>query len=290
MHGPIAVNNLSFLERAPLLREFKITTSTTALTGFPRAPWHQLVDIHIDVGEKWTFLGSELWRALAQCVKLELLHLKTANHHRILTGPQPTSSPHRVTLPRLREFHVSGREPALFTWLALSHIFDNLHLPRLEKLDIGGRSTGRLWERTYLQSFLSLDNLLNASACSLTTLSLDEYISVPSLVVLQCLSSVPTLHKLRIQQSRDCGRDLIVDDDFLEALTPGTLCPELRVLILVDSGAYQEDTLVGLLRTRCNPPPGVARLQEASISSHRPKSHADEQIRSLGSLFTVHRT
>ncbi|KAK0210276.1 hypothetical protein DFS33DRAFT_1378258 [Desarmillaria ectypa] len=290
MRDPTAVNNLCFLERAPMLREFKITTSITALTGFPRAPWRQLVDIHIDVGEKWIFLGSELWKALAQCVKLESLLLKTANHYRILTGPQPTSSPHRVTLPSLCDFHVSGREPSLFTWLALSHIFDNLHLPRLENLDIGGRRTGRLRERTYLQSFLSLDSLLNASVCLLTTLSLDEYISVPSHILLQCLSRIPTLRKLTIQQSKDCGRDLIVDDDFLEALTPGTLCPELQVLTLVDSGAYGEDRLVGLLRTRCDPPAGVAKLQEAFISSHRPKSHADEQIRSLGSHFTVHRT
>ncbi|PBK64498.1 hypothetical protein ARMSODRAFT_962005 [Armillaria solidipes] len=288
VHGPTALSNLAFLERAHLLREFKITTTTAALTGLPRAPWHHLVDIHIDVGENWTFPESELRKALVQCVKLESLLLRTANHRRILRGPQSTSS-QRVTLPSLRKFHVSGREPSLTTWLTLSHIFDNLDLPRLENLDIRGRSTGRLWERTHLQSFLSLNNLLNTSACPLTTLSLDEYISVPSHILLQCLSRVPTLHKLTVQQRRDCGRDLIVDDNFLKALTPGMLCPKLQVLILVDSGAYQEDTLVELLRARCAPPAGVAKLQEASISSHRPRSHTDEQIRDLGSHFTVHR-
>ncbi|KAG7452992.1 uncharacterized protein BT62DRAFT_925534 [Guyanagaster necrorhizus] len=204
-------------------------------------------------------------------------------------SPQPASSPYRVMLPGLRDFHVSGREPSSFTWLPLSQIFDNLNLPKLESLVIGGGSTGGLWERTYLQSFLSLKGLLQRSTCPLTTLSLDKYISAPSHTLLQCLSLVPTLRKLIVRQSRDCGRDLIVDDDFLEALTPGTLCPKLQVLILVDSGVYQEDALVRLLRTRCNPPAGVAKLQGASISSHRPKSHADEQIRSLGNSFTIHR-
>ncbi|KAK0228009.1 hypothetical protein IW262DRAFT_573005 [Armillaria fumosa] len=289
MRGPTALSNFSFLERAPLLREVNISTNAAALRGFIGVPWRHLVNIHIDVGEKWMFSESKLWGALVQCVELESLLLRTVNQHCIFTGPQPTSPSHRIMLPNLRNFHVSGREPSLSSWLALSHIFANLNLPRLENLDIGGHITGRLREQTHQRSFFSLDSLLNTSACPLTSLSLDEYISVPSHVLLRCLSRVPTLRKLIVQQSRECGRDMIVNDDFLKALTPGTLCPKLQVLILVDSGAYQEDTLVELLRARCDPPTGVEKLQEASISSHRPRSHTDEQIRDLGNRFIVHR-
>ncbi|KAK0185818.1 hypothetical protein F5146DRAFT_1005002 [Armillaria mellea] len=145
MRGPTTLSNFSFLERALLLREVNITTNAAALRGFLAAPWRHLVNIHIDVGEKWIFPESQLWEALGQCVKLESLLLKTVNHHRIFTSPQPTS--HRIMLPNLRDFHVSGREPSLSAWLALSHIFANLNLPRLENLDIGGHSTGRLRER-----------------------------------------------------------------------------------------------------------------------------------------------
>ena len=277
--SPDSINPLRLLEVCTSLNRVSVhVIRPPHRSTLPSSIAGSLQELDVDYQAIFGFDLNELFNFIASCKNLRISRIRSS--FKSVTATQPSSF---ITLPALEylsaDMHTAGflvdPTPGPVECPALVFV-DHLVTPKLLHLD--------LKNVLYVEDVsLRLVNLFSRSSCSLRSLSLRLMDNKHNLQpLLSFLEYATDITELRVESWKTDPASIDVlstprrePDAFLLGLaytdTSTNYCPNLTRLIL---GAYSMgidvDSLMTLVRSRLNPPPGCSRLQTLDLRGLSP--------------------
>lgn len=294
--------SLMFAGSATRLQKFTLTFFSGGMR-LPSIPWSQLTVLYLESNIAFFFTDSfHMLSTLQLCTSLESCTLKFPLSH-TASLPRYRKVDIAVNLPHLNMLCLDGDQNLPNTF-HMSNTLDNLCLPKLEHLEIQGRS-GSPEDSTVPEPLTSIRKLLERSKCSLDKIKL-ESLDLAESEFMACLRLAPELTELAVHNwglrlgpvPMEESSPAVVENQILRALTVNAtsdlhpdidedkkehpmemphevLCPNLATFDFTLCGASQE-LLCQFVESRWNL--GAARFPVRQLKSVKANFTAREDL------------